>query len=55
MKKINSVSEGLVRRRTKEFYNGAKCQAGFDTSGAQRDATAPIYNAINYIKNVYAF
>jgi len=39
MKKINSVSEGLVRRRTKEFYNGAKYQAGFDTSGAQRDAT----------------
>jgi len=39
MQKINSVSEGLVRRKTKELSNGAKCQVGFDPSRAQRDAT----------------
>ena len=37
-KKIKSVIERLVRRKTKEFSNGANCQAGFDPSGSQRDA-----------------
>jgi len=36
---MNSVSERLVRRKTKDFSIGANCQAGFNPSGVQRDAT----------------
>jgi len=54
--KINSVNERLVRRKTKEFSNGANCQTGRKEMRPACRAIyrAPIYNAMNYIKNVYA-